>query len=67
MDISIIKTTEEKFEITITDGENVIFNDTRYYNYMDEVLMNGEKILDTIEQLSSLFGELTLTQNDFNT
>ena len=65
MDITIIKTTEEKFEITITDGENVIFNDTRYYNYMDEVLMNDEKIIDTIEQLSSLFGELNVIQNDF--
>jgi hypothetical protein len=66
MNISIIKTTEEKFEITITDGENVIFNDTRYYNYMDEVLMNDEKIVDTIEQLSSLFGELNVIQNDFS-
>jgi hypothetical protein len=66
MDITIIKTTEEKFEITITDGENVIFNDARYYNYMDEVLMDNEKIIDTIQQLSSLFGELTVVQNDFN-
>jgi ribosomal protein S4E len=66
MDITIIKTTEEKFEITITDGENVIFNDTRYYNYMDEVLMDDEKIIDTIQQLSSLFGELTVVQNDFD-
>jgi hypothetical protein len=66
MNISIIKTTEEKFEITITDGENVIFNDTRYYNYMDEILMDDEKIVDTIEQLSSLFGELNVIQNDFN-
>jgi hypothetical protein len=66
MNITIIKTTEEKFEITITDGENVIFNDSRYYNYMNEVLMDGEKIIDTIEQLSSLFGELNVTQNDFS-
>lgn len=66
MNISIIKTTEEKFEITITDGENVIFNDTRFYNYMDEVLMDSEKIVDTIEQLSSLFGELNVIQNDFS-
>jgi len=66
MNITIIKTTEEKFEITITDGENVIFNDTRYYNYMDEVLMDGEKIIDTIEHLSSLFGELNVVQNDFS-
>lgn len=66
MDITIIKTTEEKFEITITDGENVIFNDTRYYNYMDEILMDDEKIIDTIQQLSSLFGELNVTQNDFS-
>ncbi len=66
MNITIIKTTEEKFEITITDGENVIFNDTRYYNYMDEILMDDEKIVDTIEQLSSLFGELNVIQNDFS-
>ncbi len=66
MNISIIKTTEEKFEITITDGENVIFNDTRYYNYMDEILMDDEKIVDTIEQLTSLFGELNVIQNDFS-
>ncbi len=66
MDITIIKTTEEKFEVTITDGENVIFNDSRYYNYMDEILMNNEKIIDTIQQLSSLFGELTVVQNDFD-
>jgi hypothetical protein len=65
MDITIIKTTEEKFEITITDNETVIFNDTRYYNYMDEIVMDGEKINDTIQQLSSLFGELNVVQNDF--
>jgi hypothetical protein len=66
MDITIIKTTEEKFEITITDGENVIFNDTRYFNYMDEILMDNEKIIDTIQHLSSLFGELNVIQNDFS-
>jgi ribosomal protein S4E len=66
MNISIIKTTEEKFEITITDGENVIFNDARYYNYMDEILMDDEKIIDTIQHLSSLFGELNVIQNDFS-
>jgi hypothetical protein len=66
MDITIIKTTEEKFEITITDGENVIFNDTRYFNYMDEILMDDEKIIDTIQHLSSLFGELNVIQNDFS-
>ena len=66
MNITIIKTTEEKFEVTITDGENVIFNDSRYYNYMDEILMNNEKIIDTIEHLSSLFGELNVVQNDFS-
>ena len=66
MNITIIKITEEKFEITILDDENIIFNDTRYYNYMDEVLMDDEKIIDTIQQLSSIFGELTVVQNDFN-
>lgn len=65
MDIRIIKISDEKFEITITDGENVIFNDTRYYNYMDEVLIDDEKIVDTIDHLSSLFGELNVIQNDF--
>jgi len=66
MNITIIKITEEKFEITILDDENIIFNDTRYYNYMDEVLMDDEKIIDTIQQLSSIFGELTVVQNDFD-
>jgi hypothetical protein len=66
MDITIIKISEEKFEITITDGENIIFNDVRYHNYMEEIVMDGEKINDTIQQLSSLFGELTVVQNDFN-
>ena len=66
MDITIIKTTEEKFEITITDNETVIFNDTRYYNYMGVVLMDNEKIIDTINHLSSLFGELNVVQNDFS-
>jgi hypothetical protein len=28
--------------------------------------MDGEKINDTIQQLSSLFGELTVVQNDFD-
>jgi hypothetical protein len=66
MDITIIKISEEKFEITITDGENIIFNDTRYHNYMEEILMDNEKIIDTIDHLSSLFGELTVVQNDFS-
>jgi hypothetical protein len=66
MDITIIKNTEEKFEITITDDETIIFNDVRYHNYMDEIVMDGEKINDTIQQLSSLFGELNVVQNDFD-
>jgi hypothetical protein len=28
--------------------------------------MDGEKINDTIQQLSSLFGELNVVQNDFD-
>ena len=66
MNITIEKISDEKFEITIKDGETVIFNDVRYYTYMDEIVMDGEKINDTIQQLSSLFGELTVVQNDFN-
>lgn len=66
MDITLVKISDEKFEITITDGETVIFNDVRYYNYMDEVVMDSEKINDTIQQLSSLFGELNVVQNDFD-
>ncbi len=66
MDITIEKISEEKFEITIKDGETIIFNDVRYHNYMEEILMDGEKINDTIEHLSSLFGELNVIQNDFS-
>jgi hypothetical protein len=66
MNITIEKISDEKFEITIKDGETVIFNDVRYYNYMEEIVMDGEKINDTIQQLSSLFGELNVVQNDFN-
>jgi hypothetical protein len=66
MNITIEKISDEKFEITIKDGEIVIFNDVRYHNYMEEIVMDDEKINDTIQQLSSLFGELTVVQNDFN-
>jgi hypothetical protein len=66
MNITIEKISDEKFEITIKDGETIIFNDVRYYNYMEEIVMDGEKINDTILQLSSLFGELNVVQNDFN-
>jgi hypothetical protein len=66
MNITIEKISDEKFEITIKDDEIVIFNDVRYYNYMEEIVMDGEKINDTIQQLSSLFGELTVVQNDFD-
>ena len=66
MNITIEKVSDEKFEITIKDGETIIFNDVRYYNYMEEIVMDGEKINDTIQQLSSLFGELNVVQNDFN-
>ena len=66
MNITIEKISDEKFEITIKDGETIIFNDVRYYNYMEEIVMDGEKINDTIQQLSSLCGELTVVQNDFN-
>lgn len=65
MDIRIKKIDEEKFEITITDGLTIIFNDIRYHNYMGEIMTDEVKILDTIEQLSSLFGELNVIENDF--
>jgi hypothetical protein len=32
---------------------------------MDEILMDDEKIIDAIDHLSSLFGELNVIQNDF--
>jgi hypothetical protein len=66
MNITIEKISDEKFEITIKDGETIIFNDVRYYNYMEEIVIDSEKINDTVQQLSSLFGELTVVQNDFN-
>jgi hypothetical protein len=66
MDITIEKISDEKFEITIKDGETIIFNDVRYHNYMEEIVMDNKKINDTIQQLSSLFGELTVVQNDFD-
>jgi hypothetical protein len=66
MNITIEKISDDKFEITIKDGEIIIFNDVRYHNYMEEIVMDSEKINDTIQQLSSLFGELTVVQNDFN-
>lgn len=66
MDITIEKISDEKFEITIKDGETIIFNDIRYYNYMDEIVMDNERITDSIQHLSSLFGELNIIQNDFN-
>lgn len=65
MNILIEKISTEKFQITIINGETTIFNDIRYYNYMNEVVMDSEKINDTIQQLSSLFGELSVVQNDF--
>ena len=65
MNITIEKISNEKFEITIKDGETIVFNDNRYHNYMDEIVIDNEKINDTIQQLSSLFGELNVVQNDF--
>lgn len=66
MNITIEKISDEKFEITIKDGELTIFNDIRYYNYMDEIVIDEERINDTIQQLSSLFGELNVVKNDFS-
>jgi hypothetical protein len=66
MKISLKKISEEKFEVKITDGEEVIFNDTRYFMYMEEEMINTQTSLDTINQLSTLFGEFTEIENDFN-
>jgi hypothetical protein len=66
MKISLKKISEEKFEIKITDEDQVIFNDTRYFMYMEEEVVNTQISLDTINQLSTLFGEFTEVENDFN-
>jgi hypothetical protein len=66
MNITIEKISDEKFEITIKDGETIIFNSSTYYNYMDEIVMDEEKVNDRIQHLSSLFGELNVIKNDFN-
>jgi hypothetical protein len=66
MKISLKKISEEKFEVKITDGEEVIFNDIRYFMYMGEEVINTQTSLDTINQLSTLFGEFTEIENDFN-
>lgn len=66
MDITIEKISDEKFEITIKDGETTIFNGTTYYNYMGETVMDEEKVNDRVQHLSSLFGELNVIKNDFS-
>lgn len=66
MKISLKKINEEKFEIKIIDGDSIIFNDIRYYNYMDNDVIDDTIISDAINQLSSLFGEFTEIENDFN-
>jgi hypothetical protein len=66
MKLQLKKISEEKFEVTITDNENnIIFNDSRYHNYMDQEVVNQNTINDTITQLSNLFGEFTSIENDF--
>lgn len=65
MKISLKKINEEKFEISITDNTEVLFNDQRYYNYMGEEMVNTTSINDTITQLSQLFGEFSEIENDF--
>lgn len=66
MDITIEKISDEKFETTIKDGETIIFNSTTYYSYMDEIVVDKEKVEDRIQHLSSLFGELNIIKNDFD-
>ncbi len=66
MKISLKKIDGEKFEITITDGNNTVFNTGCYYNYMGEQMVTPESINDTITQLSQLFGEFSEVENDFS-
>ena len=66
MKISLKKISEEKFEVKITDGETIVFNDFRYYNYMGDEMINTQGVEDTISQLSSLFGTFDEIENDFN-
>ena len=66
MKISLKKTDEEKFEITITDGDNILFNTGRYYHYMGEEMVTSESINETITQLSQIFGEFSEIENDFS-
>jgi hypothetical protein len=66
MKISLKKISEEKFEVKITEDDNVIFNDQRFYNYMDEIMVDKDKSIDTINQLSLIFGEFNEIENDFD-
>lgn len=66
MKIKIKKISEEKFEVTITDGDSVIFNDSRYHYYMGEQMVTKDSIENEITQLSELFGEFTEIENDFD-
>jgi hypothetical protein len=66
MKISLKKVDLEKFEITITDGDNVLFNTGRYYHYMGEDMVTPESINETITQLSQIFGNFTEIENDFD-
>jgi hypothetical protein len=67
MKLQLKKISEEKFDVIIIDNENnIVFNDQRYYNYMGEEMVNNQTIDDTINQLSSLFGNFDTIENDFN-
>ncbi len=66
MKISLKKVDLEKFEITITDGDNVLFNTGSYYHYMGEDMVTPESINETITQLSQIFGNFTEIENDFD-
>lgn len=66
MKIQLKKISEEKYEITITDNVgNVVFNDQRYYNYMGEQMITSQGVLEDVGHLSTLFGEFTEIENDF--
>ena len=66
MKITIKKISEDKLERQITDGENIIFHDQLIYVYMNETVVDKQKTLDMINQLSGLFGEFTEIENDFD-
>lgn len=66
MKLTLKKISEEKFEIKITNENEIIFSNINYFNYMGEEMVNMNTINDTITQLTNLFGEFTEIENDFD-